>query len=112
MCTENETQRIAAIPRSLPKRMSSEYKCFNACYLLYMPYRMEDRLPSSTGLSVCYPPFPDAAGAAIHSHLQAIMPPLLQLTCSHPDTSPTVAAAHEAVSHVALSVQVCMATCV
>ncbi|KAL4419436.1 hypothetical protein ABPG77_006363, partial [Micractinium sp. CCAP 211/92] len=47
----------------------------------------------------------EVAGAAIHSHLPALMPPLLTLASSHPDVSPAAAAAHQAVAAVALSVQ-------
>ncbi|KAI3427088.1 hypothetical protein D9Q98_007027 [Chlorella vulgaris] len=47
----------------------------------------------------------DVAGAAIHAHLAALMPPLLALASSHPDVSPAAAAAHQAVAAVALSVQ-------
>lgn len=52
------------------------------------------------------PPRRTHAGAAIHSHLPALMPPLLTLASSHPDVSPAAAAAHQAVAAVALSVQV------
>jgi hypothetical protein len=54
----------------------------------------------------------DVAGAAIHAHLAALMPPLLALASSHPDVSPAAAAAHQAVAAVALSVQVCLCVCV
>ena len=50
-------------------------------------------------------PAPPRAGAAIHSHLPALMPPLLTLASSHPDTSPAAAAAHQAVAAVAMAVQ-------
>lgn len=49
---------------------------------------------------------PPPAGAAIHGHLAALLPPLLTLASSHPDVSPQAAAAHQAVAAVALSVQV------
>lgn len=48
----------------------------------------------------------EVAGAAIHPHLAALMPPLLGLASSHPDVSLQAAAAHQAVAAVALSVQV------
>jgi hypothetical protein len=48
----------------------------------------------------------EVAGAAIHPHLAALMPPLLTLASKHPDVSPAAAAAHQAVAAVALAVQV------
>ncbi|PRW50843.1 Translational activator GCN1 isoform A [Chlorella sorokiniana] len=47
----------------------------------------------------------EVAGAAIHGHLAALLPPLLALASNHPDVSPQAAAAHQAVAAVALSVQ-------
>ena len=38
----------------------------------------------------------EAAGAAIHPHLGAVLPPLLALAAAHPDVSPVAAAAHQA----------------
>lgn len=46
----------------------------------------------------------EVAGTAIHSHLNTVMPPLLQLASDHPDTSPRASAAHAAASQVALAV--------
>lgn len=47
----------------------------------------------------------EVAGAAIHPHLGALMPPLLTLASKHPDVSPQAAAAHKAVAAVSLAVQ-------
>lgn len=63
-------------------------------------------LPPFSSILQRLPPLPPPAGAAIHGHLAALLPPLLTLASSHPDVSPQAAAAHQAVAAVALSVQV------